>query len=119
MDVKGAEEDLEKLSLSSFPGENISAFATSVLKLIKIMDSAYALPLRTGSDILKKVSNTSSEYFNRIVFKYLDETYRMEDKYALKDPALLKSDQLYSKYGPISICGILQVEYGQLYKAKD
>ena len=43
----------------------------------------------------------------------------MEDKYALKDPTLLKQDPLYPKYGPIGICGILQEEYSWLYKAKD
>ena len=119
MDVKGAEDDLNALALSSFPGENISAFATAALKFIKIMNSAYSLPLRTGSNILRKTTKTSSEYFNRTIFTHLDNAYRMEDKYALKDPALLKLDPLYSKYGPIGICGILQEEYSRLYKAKD
>ena len=119
MDVKGAQDDLTTLELSSFAGENVSAFAILALKLIKIMSNAYSLPLRTGSDILRKVTKTSSEYFNRTMFTHLDVAYRMEDKYALKDPALLRQDPLYPKYGPIGICGILQEEYSRLYKAKD
>ena len=119
MDVKGAQDDLTTLELSSFAGENVSAFAISTLKLIKIMSNAYSLPLCTGSDILRKVTKTSSEYFNRTMFTHLDVAYRMEDKYALKDPALLRQDPLYPKYGSIGICGILQEEYSRLYKAKD
>ena len=119
MDVKGAQDDLEALELSSFAGENVSAFAITALKLIKIMSSAYSLPLRTGSDISRKTTKTSSEYFNRTIFTHLDIAYCMEYKYALKDPALLKQDPLYPKYGPIGICGIIQEEYSRLYKAKD
>ena len=54
---------------------------------------------------------TSSDYFNRTIFGYLDNAHRMEDKYMLKDPGLLKKDALYSKYGPIALCGVLQEEY--------
>ena len=54
MDVKGAQDDLNALELSSFAGENVSVFAISALKLIKIMSNAYSLPLCTGSDILRK-----------------------------------------------------------------
>ena len=61
MDVQGAQEDLNGLQLTSFPGENVSAFATAALKLVKIMNSAYSIPIRTGSDIIRKVTGTSSE----------------------------------------------------------
>ena len=43
----------------------------------------------------------------------------MENKYRLKDPALLKKDPDYSTYGPIGICGLSQAEYGTLYAEKD
>ena len=119
MDVKEAEESFEKLTLSSYAGENVSSVATDALKLIKIMNGSYAMGIRTGSDLLKKVSSTSSDYFNRTIFGHLDKAYRMEDKYMLKDPGLLKKDPEYSKYGPVAICGLLQDEYGRLYKAKD
>ena len=37
----------------------------------------------------------------------------------LKDPGLLKKDPEYSQYRPVAFCGLLQDEYGRLYKAKD
>ena len=43
----------------------------------------------------------------------------MENKYKLKDPALLKKDSEYSAYGPIDICGLIQSKYGALYAEKD
>ena len=58
MDVKGAEAGLNELKLSSFPGKNVSAFATTALKLIKVMNSAYSLPLRTSSELINKVTST-------------------------------------------------------------
>ena len=119
MDVKEAENSFNELKLSDYSGENISALATDALKLIKIMSGSYALDVRIGSNLLKKVSSTSSDYFNRTIFGHLDKAHRMEDKYMLKDPGLLKKDPLYSKYGPIAVCGILQEEYGRLYKEKD
>ena len=70
MDVKGDQDDLEALQLASFSEENVSAFVTTALKLIKIMSSAYTLPLLTGSDILQKTTKTSSKYFNRTVFTH-------------------------------------------------
>ena len=79
IDVKGEEKDLSTLQLSSFPGENISAFATAALKLIKVMNSAYSLLLRTGSDLLNKITKQSSDYFNRTIFNHLDNTYQMEE----------------------------------------
>ena len=95
MDVTDAEQSFNNLQLSDYPGENVSALATDALKYIKIMNGAYSLPLRTGSKLFKKVSKTSSEYFNRTIFTHLDLAHRMEDKYALKDPGLLKKDPLF------------------------
>ena len=54
MDIKGTEDDLNAPDLSSFPGENISVFVTVVLKLLKIMNGRYFLPLPTGLNILRK-----------------------------------------------------------------
>ena len=112
MDIKEAENSFNDLKLSDYPGENVSALATDALKLIKIMSGSYALDVCIGSNLLKKVSSILSDYFNRTIFGHLDKAHRMEDKYMLKDPGLLKKDPLYSTYGPIAICGILQEEYG-------
>ena len=90
MDVRDAEDSFKALKLSDYAGENISALATDALKLIKVMNGSYAMNVHTGSDLLKKVSSTSSDYFNRTVFGHLDQAHRMEDKYMLKDPGLLK-----------------------------
>ena len=51
MDVKEAENSFEKLNLSNYSGENVSALAIDALRLIKIMSGSYALDIRTGSNI--------------------------------------------------------------------
>ena len=119
MDIDGAIDEFRSLSLSDFPGENVSALATKALKLIKIMNRAYAMDVKTGSSLIKKVTNTSSDYFNRNMYNHLDNAKRLEDKYRLKDPRLLKEDDEYGEYGPIGICGILQEEYGRLFADKE
>ena len=88
--VEGAKGAFEALSLSSYPGENVEAFAIDALRLLKIMSGDYAMPLHTGSKLLKKVSETQSTYFNRRIHSHLDMVKPMENKYRLKDPALLK-----------------------------
>ena len=65
MDVKEAEESFEKLTLKNYAGENVSSLATDALKLIKIMSGSYAMEIPTGSNLLKRVSSTSLDYFNR------------------------------------------------------
>ena len=90
MDVRDAEDSFKALKLSDYAGENISALATDALKLIKVINGSYAMNVGTGSDLLKKISSTSSDYFNCTVFGHLDQAHRMEDKYMLKDPGLLK-----------------------------
>ena len=83
------------------------------------MSGYYPMPLNTGSKLLKKVSETQSTYFNRIIHAHLDIVKPMENRYKLKDPVLLKKDTDYSTYGPIGICGLIQSEYGALYSEKD
>ena len=39
----------------------------------------------------------------------------MESMYKIKDPKLLKSDSLYSRYRPIGIYGLLQDDYSMLF----
>ena len=48
VDVDGATQQSNALSLSSYPGENISAFALAALKLLKVMKTSYAMDVKTG-----------------------------------------------------------------------
>jgi hypothetical protein len=63
--IDGAIESFCALTLDNYPGESIAEFATEALRLIKIMQGGYALPINTGSQLLIKVSKTSYEEFNR------------------------------------------------------
>jgi hypothetical protein len=118
LDIDDAVEKFASLSLASFPGENVKGLATEALRLIKIMEGGYCLPLKLGSDLLKKVCATSSEHFNRWIYAKLDEVRELEMKYKLKDPKLMVSDVLYSTLGPVALCGFLQEKYGSLITEK-
>ena len=118
MDIAGAKTSFKALSLATYPGENVSAFATEALKLINIMMGEYAMDLKNGSSILRKVENMQSTHFNFRIHNHLNNVLGMERKYEMKDPALMKGDPLYIKYGPLGYCGILQEEYGILYAEK-
>ena len=50
------------------------------------------MSVKTGSKFLTKISKTSSDYFNRNIHDRMSDTKRMEAKYALKDPKLMKAD---------------------------
>ena len=72
LDVEGAKESFEALTFSSYPGENVESFTTEALRLLKIMSGDYAMPLNTGSKLLKKVSETHATYFYRKIHVHLD-----------------------------------------------
>ena len=116
-DIEAATITFGKLTLADFPWENIEDFATEALRLIKIMQSGYALPHTLGSDLLSKVSNTASPYFNRTVFTFLDSVRVMEDKVgASRDPAMMTKDKEYKSFGPVVLCSLLQREYAVITK---
>ena len=92
VDVGGAITQFTNLSLSSFPGENIASFSITALKLIKIMNTAYSMDVKTGSKLLLKIQHTQSDYCNRKIHTFLDIVRTMESKYLLKDPKLLEKD---------------------------
>jgi hypothetical protein len=118
LDIDDAIDKFSNLHLNSFPGENVKGLATEALRLIKIMEGGYCLPLRLGSDLLKKVCSTSCEHFNRWIHTKLDEVRELEMKYKLKDPKLMTGDSLYSTLGPVALCGFLQEKYGSLVTEK-
>jgi hypothetical protein len=118
LDIDDASSKFATLSLDSYPGENIKGLATEALRLIKVMEGGYCLPLRLGSDLLKKVCATSCEHFNRWMHAKLDEVRELELQYKLKDPKLMTNDTRYSSLGPVALCGYLQEKYGSLVTEK-
>jgi hypothetical protein len=118
LDIDDDAEKFNSLALSSYPGENVKGLATEALRLIKVMQGGYYLPLRLGSDLLRKVSSTSCEHFNRWIHSKLDEVRELELKYKLKDPKLMAGDPDYSSLGPVALCGFLQEKYGSLIMEK-
>jgi hypothetical protein len=82
------------------------------------MEGGYCLPLKLGSDLLKKVYSTSCEHFNRWIHAKLDEVRELELAYKLKDPKLMMNDPKYATLGPIALCGFLQEKYGSLVTEK-
>jgi hypothetical protein len=118
-DIDGATSSFGELSLDSYPGENVSDFATESLRLIKIMAGGYALPVNTGSRLLIKVSKTSCEEFNRKIFTLLDDVKTMEYRYKVLDPLQLTKDADYVRFGPIALVSTLQQAYGRLISTHD
>ena len=111
-DIDGAAKAFDELALDTYPGENITNLTTEALRLLKIMQGGYALPVHTGSRLLMKVTKTSSEEFNRKVFARLDPVKEMEYKYKVLDPKSIKADPVYKTYGPIALIATLQQAYG-------
>ena len=118
-DVDGARIKLEAMTLDSYPGENVSDFAADAQKQLKIMNGGYAMPIHTGSGILKKLTKTSSEFFNRKIFALLDLVKTMEHEYKLVDPKTLSSNKDYSTLGPLGIIATLQAAHGALLTEHD
>ena len=61
-------------------------------RVIKFIQSGYALPVSTGSLILGKFTHTSYEYFNQKAYNLLDRVRDMEHKYKLIDPKAIIFD---------------------------
>ena len=113
MDEAG--KSLEALTLSDFPGENISKFSNEAQRLIKIMKGGYALPYQLGSQILQKVCNTQSLYFNRTMYNLMDHALKLEkDHGPHRDPKLLEASANYSTYGPLGLCVAMRENYSDL-----
>ena len=113
-DVEGAKKKLEALNLSDYPGENVTDLSSEAQRLLKIMTGAYALPVNTGSSLLMKLTNTSSEIFNRKIFALLDTVMTLESEYELKDPRLFTNDRDYARYGPLGLVASIQASHGLL-----
>ena len=79
LDITTATNSLKALTLADYPGENISTFTDEALRLIHIMDCGYDLPYETGSELLEKVHETHSTYFNMQVQLMFHEARTMEN----------------------------------------
>ena len=118
LDISSATTEFSKLSLSSYPAENINDFVTEAQRLIKIMSMGYALPYKTGSLLLSKVDKTESTYFNQKVHTWQTVVKAMERKVGPnQDPKLLQSHSDYATHNPLKLCAMLQTEYGQLLES--
>jgi hypothetical protein len=72
-DVEGAKKKLDSLDLiMSYPGENVTD-SSDAQRLIEIIQGAYAPPVNTGSNLINKLTKTSSEFFNRKLRSLLDK----------------------------------------------
>ena len=118
-DVARAQAKFDALTLDSYPAEDVTELATEALRLIKVLSGSYALPVNLGTTLIKKVTKTSSEFFNRKMFTLLDFTRTLETKYRLLDPAMMGQDADYTKYVPYAICAALQDEHGKLITDSD
>ena len=114
IDIKSAEESFKALTLDSYKGENVTDLVIETLKLLNILKGAYALPINLGSKIIRKVSNTSSEFFNRSMYNLLDKVKKFERPYQLLDPRKITDDKGYSTYGPRAICAEIQKVHSEL-----
>ena len=109
LDITQANAKFTVLLLSEYPGENVSTFVDEALRLIHIMDCAYALPYQLGSQLLEKLDDTSSNYFNMQVQQMLFEARKMKESVGpVTDPKSLTTHASYQEFGPIALCSALQ-----------
>ena len=76
----------------------MSDLATTALKLTKTMDGAYAMLVNDGYSLIRKVSNSSCQDFNKTIYGHVNKAREMENTYKIKNPKLLKADPIYSRY---------------------
>jgi hypothetical protein len=53
--IDGAAQSFADLTLDTYSGKNVSYFAYEALRLIKIMQGGYALPVKTGYQYLQRI----------------------------------------------------------------
>jgi hypothetical protein len=118
-EIERACQKLESMTLDSFPGEDVTGFATSARKLIMVMQCGYALPVTTGSCIITKLTKTSSEFFNRKMCALLDEVQTMERTFRFDNPLNITIHPQYETLGPLGIISMLQQVHGDLVSEHD
>jgi hypothetical protein len=112
-DIEGAQDKIDELTVNGFPGENLTEFMATAQKYVKIMQSGYALPIRTGSKLLMKCTNTECGFFNRKAYDYLDLVNTMEDGFKLSDLKSMMTHRDYSAPGPIGVIAWVKNEHSK------
>jgi hypothetical protein len=118
-DIEGAQDKFDELALVDFAGEDVTGCTAAAQKYIKVLQSGYAPPCKTGSKLLKNLASTSSEEFNRKVYAKLDLVKMMEGRYKLTDPKLITQDGDYTILGPIGLIAWAQQEHTQIVTDHD
>ena len=118
IDIESATSKFKELSLSNFPGEDISAFIILALKYIKVMKGVHSLPPNLATDLLLKFQDTETEIFNRNVITHYFVVDELETQFTLKDQTLMIADSHYESHGPVGCRVFLQAEYGKLFAKK-
>ena len=83
IDIDTAKLKFKELSLSSFPGENVSSLITLALKYFKVMQAGHYLPEYLSTELLLKCSKTQSEIFNRKVLTQYSISDELERELSL------------------------------------
>jgi hypothetical protein len=73
-----------------------TALGAEAQKKVKIMQTGYELPNRTGSKFLNKITSTSYERMSRKVCALYDDVKMMEERYKLSDPRTISRDKDYA-----------------------
>ena len=120
LEISLAPTEFQKLSLNTFPGQNIDDFTTEAQRLVKVISMGYVLPYKTGSTLLSKVNATESNYFDQKVHTWQSTVKEMERSIGPnQDPKLLEIHPDYGKYSPLCLCVLLQTEYGLLLESEE
>ena len=89
-------------------------FSTEAQRLIKIISTGYTLLYKMGSVLLAKVEATGYNYFNQQVHRFQSRVKLMERTVGpINDPKSITRHADYPKYRPLSLCTLLQEEYGE------
>jgi hypothetical protein len=89
----------------------VTACTAFAQKQLKVVQTGYAPPFRSGSKLLLKFCGTECEQFNRKVYATLDLVKKFENKYKLADPKSITTNPDYNTYRPIALIAWLQEEH--------
>lgn len=79
------------------------------------MENGYTFPVDLCSGLIKKITSSTTTYFNRTICNTSDHILETERRFWTKGSKLLRLDPSYSRYGPIGLCIILQERLSHLW----
>ena len=98
-DMIYAQSKYNNMTLDKYPGENIVELATEALQLIRILSGPYSLRVNLGTKLIKKVTSTSSKFFNWKMYALFDIVRTLRKKLRLKDPITMGNYPDNIQYG--------------------